>query len=220
MHDVDHALGALADPTRRRVVELLLEAPLRTNELADAIGVSVPAVSRHLRILRDRAIVDRVDVDGDGRGRQYKLNPESLASLADWLGATHWTDRLSNASNDTGVDEFLGRVGGFLDAFTTSDTAYFEQHLAPDVELIFPGSAQRWDKTATVASVAGHAPYVEWAISESSVRQLSPRLTIVTITVTVRTADATEAAPVIQTMVFDDTTTPWTLRFLQQSPTA
>lgn len=46
MDDVDIALAALADPTRRRVVELLIEAPRRTNELAEAIGASVPAVSR------------------------------------------------------------------------------------------------------------------------------------------------------------------------------
>lgn len=220
MHDVDIALAALADPTRRRVIELLIEAPRRTNELAEAIGVSVPAVSRHLRVLRERDLVDRVDVEGDGRGRRYELNVDRLAALYTWLGGTHWTDELAGASSDPDVGEYLARVGGFLDGFAASDTEFFERHLAADVELVFPGSARRWDKKSTLANVAEHPPYVAWDISESSVRALAPGLTLVTITVVVQTTEGAEASPVVQSMVFDDTSSPWTLRFLHQSTAA
>lgn len=218
MCDVDIALAALADPTRRQVVELLAKAPRRTNELAETIGVSVPAVSRHLRVLRERDLVDRVDVEGDGRGRQYQLNPARLATLASWLGGNHWADTLSGTSRDPDVNELLTRVGGFLDGFAESNTAFFERHLAADVELVFPGTPQRWGRASTIASVAEHAPYADWDISEYSVRALSPDLTFVTITVDVRTIEGAEALPVVQSMLFDDSSDPWTLRFLQQSP--
>lgn len=217
MHDVDIALAALADPTRRKVVELLITAPRRTNELAEAIGVSVPAVSRHLRVLRERDLVHRVDVEGDGRGRSYELNTDRLAVLQTWLGATHWTDDLAGAPDDPNGGEYLARVGGFLDSFAGSDRAFFQRHLAADVELIFPGSPHRWDKASTLASVAGHPPYVAWDISESSVRDLAHGLTLVTVTVAVRTTEGAKASPVIQSMIFDDNNDPWTLRFLQQS---
>ncbi len=218
---VDVAIAALADPTRRRVVELLVEAPRRTNELAESVGISVPAVSRHLRVLRDRGLVVRVDVEGDGRGRRYELAPECLDSLASWLGGHHWSRALPNAAlapsgDDLGV--FLERVGGFLDAFAASDSGFFERHLADDVELYFPGASDPWDKASTVASVEGHAPYVEWAITRSSVRILAPGLTMVVVGTVVRTAAAAGGTPVVQSMIFDDRNDPWLLRFLQQSP--
>ncbi len=218
MDDVDLALSALADPTRRQVIELLLDGPHRTNELAEAIGVSVPAVSRHLRVLRERALVERLDVDGDGRGRRYQLNPDRLAPLASWLGGDHWARQLPAAASDPDAEEHLARVGGFLDGFANADTSFFERHLAADVELVFPGSATRWDKAATVASVAGHAPYVAWEIAESSVRALGAGLTLVVITVAVQTTANDAASTVVQSMVFDDNQDPWTLRFLHQSP--
>ncbi len=218
MDDVDIALSALADPTRRQVIELLVDQPRRTNELAEAIGVSVPAVSRHLRVLRERDLVERMDVEGDGRGRQYQLNPARLAALATWLGGDHWTKQLSAAAGDPDANEYLARVGGFLDGFAESDASFFERHLAADVELIFPGSPTRWNRESTIASVAGHAPYVAWDISDSSVRALGAGLTLVVITVAVRTTISDDAVSVIQSMVFDDNHDPWTLRFLQQSP--
>lgn len=218
MDDVDIALSALADPTRRQVIELLIDEPRRTNELAASIGVSVPAVSRHLRVLRERGLVERVDVEGDGRGRQYQLNPARLAVLASWLGGGHWTAQLSATAGDPDSEEYLRRVGGFLDGFADSDIGFFDRHLAADVELIFPGSLTRWDKESTIASVAGHAPYIAWDIADSSVRTLGAGLTLVIITVAVRTTTSDDATSVVQSMVFDDNEDPWTLRFLQQSP--
>jgi chemotaxis signal transduction protein len=63
----------LADPTRRRIVELLRERPRRAGELAAEFSVSVPAVSRHLRRLREAGIVADARVAGDGRIRIYSL---------------------------------------------------------------------------------------------------------------------------------------------------
>lgn len=216
--DIDVALAALADPTRRKVVERLADGPRRTNELADDVGVSVPAVSRHLRLLRDRGLVDRTDVDGDGRGRQYELVPAALTVVAEWLSADHWTNELSAVGSNPDEQEYLARVGGFLDAFAASDASFFERHLADDVELVFPGSAMRWTKQQTVDSVGGHAPYVEWSVSEFGVRPLGGAITLVVATVVVRTTISSAASSVVQTMVFDDSRTPWALRFLQQTP--
>ena len=55
VNDLDSTLTALADPTRRRVVELLRDGPLRASELAEGSGMSRPAMSRHLRVLRRAA---------------------------------------------------------------------------------------------------------------------------------------------------------------------
>lgn len=219
MDDVDVALAALSDPTRRQVIERLADGPRRTNELAELVGVSVPAVSRHLRVLRERQLVERTDVEGDGRGRQYRLNPAGLSAVATWLNSDRWATQLPTATSDPEASEYLARVGGFLDAFAQSDTGFFERHLSPDAELVFPGSPVRWDRASTVASVADHAPYVTWDIAESTVRQLGAGLTLVVITVAVRTTAGDAADTVIQSMVFDDTQDPWTLRFLQQTPT-
>lgn len=217
--DIDLALTALADGTRRRVVELLIEAPRRTNEIAELLDVSVPAVSRHLRVLREKQLVERVDVDGDGRGREYRLDPSLLHSLARWLDPGRWAGELSATVDDPDDSEFLGRTGRFLDAFAQSDVAFFERHLAADVELIFAGSSRRWDKPSTIDGVEDHAPYVAWDIADATVRALSADLTVVTVTAGVRTATEAEPAWVVQSMVFDDATDPWTLRHLHRSPT-
>lgn len=216
--EVDIALAALADPTRRMVIELLLHSPRRTSELAELIGVTVPAVSRHLRVLRDKDIIERADVAGDGRGREYRLKPDRLKPLARWLDADHWASELPETTHPDAA-EFLARVGGFLDGFAQSNTDFFRRHLAEDVALVFPGSSRVWDRASVIESVADHAPYIEWRISDSSVRPLGPGLTLVVITTVVRTSSANESTPVVQSMLFDDTSDPWTLRFLQQTAT-
>ena len=83
--DVDDTLLALADPTRRAVVDVLRAGPRRASEIADAIGISRQATSRHLNHLRERGIVTVGLVDGDGRARVYRLRAEGLASLGAWL---------------------------------------------------------------------------------------------------------------------------------------
>ena len=80
--DPDLAFRAVADPTRRAVLEYLLGKPHNVNELADYFDVSRPAISRHLRILKDARVVRE---RRDGRNRIYELNPEGLKALRDYF---------------------------------------------------------------------------------------------------------------------------------------
>ncbi|MFP3945159.1 MAG: ArsR/SmtB family transcription factor [Alphaproteobacteria bacterium] len=94
---LDRTLAALADPHRRRVVELLRERPLRAGELAETVGLSAPAMSRHLRTLRRSGIIAESHPDADARVRVYTLRPEPMALLKDWLEQTErmWTEQLA-----------------------------------------------------------------------------------------------------------------------------
>jgi DNA-binding transcriptional ArsR family regulator len=78
---------ALADPTRRRVVQLLGTRPHRAGELADATGMSQPAMSRHLKILLTSGIVKDDRVPEDARVRLFRLEPESLVAVQAFLDA-------------------------------------------------------------------------------------------------------------------------------------
>jgi DNA-binding transcriptional ArsR family regulator len=72
----------IGDPVRRRLLDLLLDAPCAVGVLAAATGQSQPNTSRHLRILRDAGLVA---ARADGRRRLYELRPEGVAELAGWL---------------------------------------------------------------------------------------------------------------------------------------
>ncbi len=87
------ALSALADPTRRRIVELLAERERTAGEIASHFPVSRPAVSRHLRVLREHGLVR---ARGDAQRRLYSLDPEPLAELDAWLARYRgfWAQRL------------------------------------------------------------------------------------------------------------------------------
>ena|SRR5687767_1549990 len=76
------AFDALGDPTRRALLELLRAAPRSVNELARSFPMSRPAVSKHLRILRQAGLVlER----RRGRNRYYRLVPEAIEAVADWV---------------------------------------------------------------------------------------------------------------------------------------
>jgi len=94
---LDLTLAALADPHRRRVVELLRERPRRAGELADAAHVSFPAMSRHLKTLRKSGLVQEDRDEFDSRVRIYRLRPEAMSDLRAWLAETDalWTRQLS-----------------------------------------------------------------------------------------------------------------------------
>jgi DNA-binding transcriptional ArsR family regulator len=84
---------ALADPTRRRIVELLAEEERSAGELAGHFQVSRPAVSKHLRVLREAGLVN---VREDAQKRIYRLDPKALGRAEGWL-ARHrqfWEQRL------------------------------------------------------------------------------------------------------------------------------
>lgn len=83
--NIDRALSALSDPTRRAVVDLLRKQPRRAGELADALDMSAPALSRHLRVLRRSGVITDDAVEHDARVRLYRLKPETFATLRGWL---------------------------------------------------------------------------------------------------------------------------------------
>jgi DNA-binding transcriptional ArsR family regulator len=95
---LERTLSALADPTRRRVVELLRERPHRAGELAAAFRMSAPALSRHLRVLRTRGLVEEERVDDDARVRVYRLRREPFDALSLWLREleSFWGDQLES----------------------------------------------------------------------------------------------------------------------------
>jgi DNA-binding transcriptional ArsR family regulator len=87
------ALEALADPTRRRIVELLADGELGAGTIAAQFPVSRPAVSRHLRVLREAGLVR---ARGEAQRRLYSLDPAPLAEVDEWLARyrAFWTNRL------------------------------------------------------------------------------------------------------------------------------
>jgi DNA-binding transcriptional ArsR family regulator len=82
---IDRTLAALADPHRRRVVDLLGHGPLRAGELAARAGLSAAAMSRHLRTLRQSGLVAEDHGGPDARVRVYRLRPGPMAELKAWL---------------------------------------------------------------------------------------------------------------------------------------
>ncbi|HEX3617027.1 MAG TPA: metalloregulator ArsR/SmtB family transcription factor [Solirubrobacteraceae bacterium] len=78
------ALEALAEPRRRAILDALRDGERAVNELVERLGASQPAVSKHLRVLREAGLVDaRVD----GQRRLYRITPAPLAVLDDWLAS-------------------------------------------------------------------------------------------------------------------------------------
>ena len=82
---VDRTLAALADPLRRRVVDLLAEGPRAAGDLARTLDVSAPAMSRHLKTLRASGLVEESHPAFDARVRIYALRPEPMVHLLRWL---------------------------------------------------------------------------------------------------------------------------------------
>lgn len=75
------AFAALADDTRLQIIEALAEDDRSVTELVELFTISQPAVSRHLRVLRESGVVD---VEPMGKQRIYRLNPTALAAVSDW----------------------------------------------------------------------------------------------------------------------------------------
>lgn len=94
---LDRTLAALADPHRRRVVDLLRERPRRAGELAEAMALSFPAMSRHLKTLRVSGVVEEDRDAFDSRVRIYRLSNKPMAELKAWLEETEqlWTSQLT-----------------------------------------------------------------------------------------------------------------------------
>jgi DNA-binding transcriptional ArsR family regulator len=93
---VDKLFDALADSTRRSVVELLGSGPRRAGELAAAAGTSPSTMSRHLRVLLDAGVVADERPGSDARTRVFRLRPESMTAVRAWLDQiqAHWDEQL------------------------------------------------------------------------------------------------------------------------------
>ena len=89
------AFDVLAEPNRRRILDLLREEERPVGDLVSALRVSQPAVSKHLRVLRDAGFVE---VRSDAQRRLYRVRPEPLREIADWLEPYRalWSSRLDD----------------------------------------------------------------------------------------------------------------------------
>jgi DNA-binding transcriptional ArsR family regulator len=96
--DVAVLFGALSDPARRQVVQLLGASPRRAGELAAEVGLSAPAMSRHLKVLLQAGIVTDERSAQDARLRYFRLRPQSMVALQAWLDQlqAHWDDQLAS----------------------------------------------------------------------------------------------------------------------------
>lgn len=94
---LDQTLTALADPNRRRAIDLLRERPRRAGELAAELTVSPSVMSRHLKVLRDSGLVEECHPEFDARVRIYAIKAGATADLKAWLQATEqgWSDQLT-----------------------------------------------------------------------------------------------------------------------------
>ena len=87
----DTALAALADPTRRQVFERLRTGPHAVGEIARGLPVSRPAVSQHLKVLKEAGLVTD---EAEGTRRIYRLDPRGIAAVREWLDA-QWAQSLA-----------------------------------------------------------------------------------------------------------------------------
>jgi len=102
--------GVLAEPRRRRILDLVRDGERSVGELVEALAMSQPAVSKHLRVLREAGLVEaRVDE----QRRLYRLRPEPLRELDAWLAPYRWAwdaslDRLENRLGEMARSEAHG----------------------------------------------------------------------------------------------------------------
>jgi DNA-binding transcriptional ArsR family regulator len=99
---LDDVFAALSDPTRRRIIERLTRGDLTAGAIASHFPVSLPAISKHLKVLERCGLLRRTIV---GREHHCRLNPRAMRNAADWLEAQ---ERFWNASFDK-LDELLSR---------------------------------------------------------------------------------------------------------------
>jgi DNA-binding transcriptional ArsR family regulator len=94
MKMLDQTFAALADPTRRAILARLAQGDASVGELAAPFSITPPAISRHLKVLEDAALISNVR---EGKGRRCRLNPKALATASEWLNfyARFWTGSLA-----------------------------------------------------------------------------------------------------------------------------
>ncbi len=102
--EIDPVLKAVADPSRRRILELLAQRPSTATELLEDFAFSQPAMSQHLGVLIDASLVSAVR---EGRSKRYRLEGDGLRAISEWIERYErfW-------------DERLDRLGQYLDGNT------------------------------------------------------------------------------------------------------
>ncbi len=95
MHSSQPVFRALADPTRRAILEMLADEPQPISKIAARFDVTRPAVAKHLRILKEGGLIE---VNQKGRERINRLRPETLKQVTDWIAHfdKFWDDKLEN----------------------------------------------------------------------------------------------------------------------------
>ena len=93
MTGASHSLAALADPTRQRIVAMLAAGALSSGEIAGRFALSPPAISQHLKTLKQARLVT---VRADKQKRIYQLDPEGVAEISEWVARVRafWNPRL------------------------------------------------------------------------------------------------------------------------------
>jgi DNA-binding transcriptional ArsR family regulator len=106
-------LEVIAEPTRRRILDVVREGERSVGELVDELGMHQPGVSRHLRVLRDAGLVE---VRRDAQRRLYRLRPEPLMELDAWLEPyrAEWSERLDS------LERHLARTSTRIDRPTVT----------------------------------------------------------------------------------------------------
>jgi DNA-binding transcriptional ArsR family regulator len=89
---IAHAFDMLADPTRRAILERVSRAPAPVGEIAAGLPVSRPAVSQHLKLLKEAGLVTET---ASGTRRIYRIDPRGLGAMRDWLDRL-WTTNFDN----------------------------------------------------------------------------------------------------------------------------
>lgn len=108
-------LDVIAEPTRRRILDVVREGERSVGELVDELGMHQPGVSRHLRVLRDAGLVE---VRRDAQRRLYRLRPEPLMELDAWLEPyrAEWANRLDS------LERHLARTSTPIDRTSITST--------------------------------------------------------------------------------------------------
>jgi DNA-binding transcriptional ArsR family regulator len=106
---LDRTFSALADPTRRSILEHLATGPASISQLAEPIGISLPGVMKHVRILEEAKLVT---TQKHGRTRECHLGPAHMDEVSDWIEhhRQRWERRLDR------LEAYLERQGGRTDA--------------------------------------------------------------------------------------------------------
>ena len=108
---LDRAFQALADPTRRRIVERLTREPVSVSELARPLKMSLPAVMQHLAVLETSGLVRSAK---SGRVRTCRINPEALSLAEQWINArrSEWERRLDQLGDYLATLQTEGNIDG------------------------------------------------------------------------------------------------------------